>query len=76
MTLLRMLLRMHRGGFISVTALGSAAGRTMSPVSAVALMCGTMTQTNQIDLCKRVCVPLLAGLVAVVTVSFFLMRLP
>jgi len=26
MTLLRMLLRMHRGGFISVTALGSVAG--------------------------------------------------
>jgi C4-dicarboxylate transporter, DcuC family len=60
----------------SVVSLGAAAGRTMSPVSAVALMCGTLTQTSQIDLCKRVCIPLLAGLVAVVTVSFFLVRAP
>jgi C4-dicarboxylate transporter, DcuC family len=58
----------------SVVSIGAAAGRTMSPVSAVALMCGSLTQTSQIDLCKRVCLPLLAGLLAVVTLSLFLIR--
>lgn len=50
----------------SLVALGSAAGRTMSPVSAVALMCATLTQTNPFHLAKRVAGPLLLGIVVVV----------
>jgi len=52
------------GALVSV---GSAAGRTMSPVAAVVLMCGTLTGTNPFTLVKRVAVPLLVGMVVVVT---------
>ena len=47
------------GAMVSV---GSAAGRTMSPVAAVTLMCATLTGTNPFTLAKRVAVPLLAGI--------------
>jgi DcuC family C4-dicarboxylate transporter len=50
----------------ALVSLGSAAGRTMSPVSAVVLMCGTLTGTNPFTLAKRVAIPLLAGMVVVV----------
>lgn len=50
----------------SVTALGAAAGRTMSPASAVTLMCAQLTGTPPADLIKRVAVPLLAGVAAAV----------
>jgi DcuC family C4-dicarboxylate transporter len=50
----------------SLVSLGSAAGRTMSPVAAVTLMCATLTGTNPFTLAKRVAVPLLAGMVVVV----------
>ncbi len=50
----------------ALVGVGSAAGRTMSPVAAVTLMCGTLTQTNPFVLAKRVAVPLLAGVAAVV----------
>ena len=50
----------------SLVALGSAAGRTMSPVSAVALMCATLTGTNPFTLARRVALPLLAGIVVVI----------
>ncbi len=51
----------------SLVSLGSAAGRTMSPVAAVTLMCGTLTGTNPFTLAKRVAVPLLAGIAVVIT---------
>jgi DcuC family C4-dicarboxylate transporter len=51
----------------ALVSLGSAAGRTMSPVAAVVLMCGTLTGTNPFTLVKRVAVPLLVGMVVVVT---------
>lgn len=54
---------MHTG---LVTSLGAAAGRTMSPVSAVALMCASLTETRPVDLVRRVAPPLLAGILAVV----------
>ena len=47
------------GAMVSV---GSAAGRTMSPVAAVALMCATLTGAKPFDLVKRVGPPLVAGL--------------
>jgi DcuC family C4-dicarboxylate transporter len=53
----------------SLVALGSAAGRTMSPVAAVTLMCGTLTQTNPFTLAKRVAVPLLIGITVVVALK-------
>jgi C4-dicarboxylate transporter, DcuC family len=50
------------GALVSV---GSAAGRTMSPVAAVSLMCSKLTDTTPWQLVARVAGPLLAGLVAV-----------
>lgn len=47
------------GAMVSV---GSAVGRTMSPVAAVTLMCATLTGAKPFDLVKRVAPPLLAGL--------------
>jgi len=51
----------------ALVSLGSAAGRTMSPVAAVTLMCATLTGTNPFTLAKRVAVPLLVGMVVVVS---------
>jgi DcuC family C4-dicarboxylate transporter len=53
----------------AVMSLGAAAGRTMSPVAAVTLMCGNLTGTDPVALGRRVAVPLLAGVSAVVVVS-------
>lgn len=50
----------------SMVAIGSAAGRTMSPVAAVTLMCATLTQTNAFTLARRVAGPLLIGIVALI----------
>jgi DcuC family C4-dicarboxylate transporter len=50
----------------SLVSLGAGAGRTMSPVSAVALMCATLSGTNSFTLAKRVAGPLLVGMVVVV----------
>ena len=49
----------------SLVSLGSAAGRTMSPVAAVVLMCSALTGTNPFTLVKRVALPLLTGIVVV-----------
>jgi DcuC family C4-dicarboxylate transporter len=51
----------------ALVSLGAAAGRTMSPVAAVTLMCATLTGTNPFTLAKRVAIPLLVGMVVVVT---------
>jgi DcuC family C4-dicarboxylate transporter len=50
----------------ALVSLGSAAGRTLSPVAAVTLMCAKLTDTNPFTLAKRVAVPLLAGMAVVV----------
>lgn len=50
----------------ALVAVGSAAGRTMSPVAAVCLMCGTLTGTNPFVLAKRMAVPLLSGIAVVI----------
>ncbi|MCS7021019.1 MAG: C4-dicarboxylate transporter DcuC [Gemmataceae bacterium] len=50
----------------ALTAVGSAAGRTMSPVAAVTLLCAQLTGTPPLVLARRVCVPLLAGITVVV----------
>ncbi|HVK18147.1 MAG TPA: C4-dicarboxylate transporter DcuC [Fimbriiglobus sp.] len=51
------------GAMVSV---GSAAGRTMSPVAAVTLMCATLTGAKPFDLVRRVGPPLVAGLAAAI----------
>ena len=51
------------GALVSV---GSAVGRTMSPVAAVVLMCANLTGTKPLDLVKRVGPPLLIGLTTIV----------
>jgi DcuC family C4-dicarboxylate transporter len=51
----------------ALVGVGSAAGRTMSPVAAVTLMSATLTGTNPFTLARRVAVPLLAGIAVVIT---------
>jgi DcuC family C4-dicarboxylate transporter len=50
----------------AIVSLGAAAGRTMSPVAAVTLMCAALTRTNPVALIKRVALPLLGGVAAMV----------
>jgi C4-dicarboxylate transporter, DcuC family len=50
----------------AMVSLGSAAGRTMSPVAAVVLMCGTLVGVGPFQLVKRVAGPLLGGLAVVI----------
>jgi DcuC family C4-dicarboxylate transporter len=49
----------------AVVSLSAAAGRTMSPVAAVTLMCAALTGTDPLALVRRVALPLLAGILAV-----------
>jgi DcuC family C4-dicarboxylate transporter len=50
----------------AVVSLASAAGRTMSPVAAVVLMCGTTCGTEPLALARRVAGPLLVSVAVVV----------
>ena len=50
----------------SLVSIGSAAGRTMSPVAAVAVMCGKLTDSTPWALAGRVAIPLVAGLAVVI----------
>ncbi len=50
----------------ALVSLGAAAGRTMSPVAAVCLMCGTLTGTSPFALARRVAGPLLVGMLSVI----------
>ena len=59
------------GALVSIAA---AAGRTLSPVAAVTLMCASMTQTSPVALCKRLVIPLLAGTACVFVLALFLFR--
>jgi C4-dicarboxylate transporter, DcuC family len=45
----------------AIVSLASGAGRTMSPFSAVTLMCATLTRTEAMRLSARVALPLLAA---------------
>ncbi len=55
----------------ALVAIGAAAGRTMSPVSAVMLMAGRLTDTNPLDLFRRVAPPLLVGAVVILLLAVF-----
>ncbi|MFN3649931.1 MAG: C4-dicarboxylate transporter DcuC [Armatimonadota bacterium] len=68
----------HVGAIVSI---GAAAGRTMSPVAAVTLMSASLTETDPLELVKRVAPPLLIGVTTVVIagmlmVAFGHRRLP
>jgi C4-dicarboxylate transporter, DcuC family len=65
-------LGIHPGRVGAVVSLAAAAGRTMSPVAAVVLLCSTLTKTSPIDLARRVALPLLAGIVVVIGVALLL----
>jgi DcuC family C4-dicarboxylate transporter len=53
----------------AVVSIAAAAGRTMSPVAAVTLMCATLTNTNPFALVRRVALPLLLGLTVMVVAA-------
>jgi DcuC family C4-dicarboxylate transporter len=50
----------------AVVSIGAAAGRTMSPVAAVALMSARLTGTSSLDLARRVAPPLVLSLAVIV----------
>jgi DcuC family C4-dicarboxylate transporter len=56
----------------AVVSLGAAAGRTISPVAAVTLMCSNMTDTNPFALSRRVAIPALIGLTVVVILAMLI----
>lgn len=56
----------------AVVSLASAAGRTMSPVAAVTLMCAASAEVSPLQLVRRVVLPLLAGMLAVLGMSLLL----
>jgi DcuC family C4-dicarboxylate transporter len=56
----------------AVVSIAAAAGRTLSPVAAVTLMCCAMTETNPFELIRRLALPLLVGLAAVVALAYCL----
>jgi DcuC family C4-dicarboxylate transporter len=53
----------------AIVSIGSAAGRTMSPVSAVTLMGAKLTDVSPFALVRRVIIPLVVGLVATVLLA-------
>jgi DcuC family C4-dicarboxylate transporter len=57
----------HVGAVVSIAA---AAGRTMSPVAAVTLMCAALTETNPFDLIRRIALPLMAGVGLVILLAW------
>ncbi len=56
----------------AIVSLASAAGRTVSPFSAVTLMCGTLTKNTAMQLSMRVAPPLLAAIVVEVIAAMLL----
>jgi DcuC family C4-dicarboxylate transporter len=50
----------------AVVSVGAAAGRTMSPVAAVALMSAKLAGTNSFELARRVALPLLISLAVII----------
>lgn len=53
----------------AVVSLAAAAGRTLSPVAAVVLMAASLTGATPLALVRRMAIPLLAGLAALVAFS-------
>lgn len=56
----------------AVVSLAAAAGRTMSPVAAVTLMCAKMTDTKPLELTKYVAIPLLISVAIIIVVAMIM----
>jgi DcuC family C4-dicarboxylate transporter len=56
----------------AVVSLSAATGRSLSPVSAVTLVSASLTATNPLALVRRLALPFLAGLAAVVVAAMLL----
>jgi DcuC family C4-dicarboxylate transporter len=59
----------HVGAVVSIAA---AAGRTVSPVAAVTMMCARMTGTKPLELTKQVAIPVLVAVACVVVLGAIL----
>jgi DcuC family C4-dicarboxylate transporter len=55
-----------------VVSLAAAAGRTLSPVAAVTLMCASLAEVNPLHLVRCLVVPLLAGMLALLLAGMLL----
>ena len=51
-----------------LACIGAAAGRTMSIVAAVTIMCSQLTETKPVELSRKVVPPLCAGLLVLITI--------
>ena len=58
----------------ALIAIAAAAGRSLSPVAAVTLMCSSLAQTSPIGVCKRLAIPILGALVCVLITALVLIR--
>ncbi len=58
----------------ALISFASAAGRTMSPVAAVTLMCASLAEVSPMQLVRRLVVPVLAGLLALLAAGLLLAR--
>jgi len=56
----------------AVVSLAAAAGRTMSPVAAVTLMCAKMTDTKPLELAKQVAIPLLISVAIIIVIAMII----
>lgn len=55
----------------AIVALAASAGRTLSPVAAVTLLCASQVEVDPIDLVRRLAIPLLAGQAALLLAHAF-----
>jgi DcuC family C4-dicarboxylate transporter len=55
----------------ALTSIAAAAGRTMSPVAAVVLTCGKLTESDPLAVARRVAVPLLIATAVTITVAWW-----
>ena len=58
----------------AVVSLGAAAGRTISPVATVTLMCALMTESDPIAVVRRTAVPVLISMTVVLGVAVWMAR--
>jgi C4-dicarboxylate transporter, DcuC family len=56
----------------AVVSLAAAAGRTMSPVAAVTLMCAKMTGTKPLELVKLVAIPLMISIAIIIVIAMII----
>lgn len=60
----------------ALVSIGAAAGRTMSPVSAVNMMCGKLTESRPLDLSRKVAGPLFIGMAVMILAAWLWLLQP